>query len=333
MGTPSSGSGFKTFTAGIAALFGLILLIGGIYLAVLGGSWYYIIAGLLFIATAVLLQKLKSSALIVYAALVLGTVVWGLWEVGSDFFALAPRLDILGVFGLWLLIPAVTRGFDHSKGAKIALTGSLAITIAVMIYSVFNDPQEIRGELSTKQPAVSQPIPGVADEDWPAYGRTQSGLRYSPLKQINSDNVKNLEVAWEYHTGEFKTENDSGETTNQVTPIKVGDNMYICTTHQKLTALDPVTGKAKWTFDPKLKADNTYQHLTCRGVSYYDANNTAGFEASLAAKKTASAECPQKVILPVNDGRLVAVNPNTGKPCSDFGHSGEVDLQKDMPCP
>lgn len=57
MSTPSSGSGLKTFTAVIAVIFGLVLLIGGIYLAVLGGSWYYIIAGLLFIATAVLLQN------------------------------------------------------------------------------------------------------------------------------------------------------------------------------------------------------------------------------------------------------------------------------------
>lgn len=61
MSTPSSGSGLKTFTAVIAVIFGLVLLIGGVYLAVLGGSWYYIIAGLLFIATAVLLQKLKST--------------------------------------------------------------------------------------------------------------------------------------------------------------------------------------------------------------------------------------------------------------------------------
>ena len=333
MNTSTSGSVLKTILAVVAATIGLGLLIGGIYLAVLGGSWYYIIAGILFIATAVLLQKLKSSALIVYAVLVLGTVVWGLWEVGSDFFALAPRLDILGVFGLLLLIPAVTRGFDASKTAKMVLGGSLVITILVMIYSIFNDPQEIRGELTSQQPAQHAATPGVADEDWPAYGRTQSGLRYSPLKQINSDNVKDLKVAWEYHTGEFKTENDSGETTNQVTPIKVGDNMYICTTHQKLTALDPVTGKAKWTYDPKLVADNTFQHLTCRGVSYFDANNTVGFEASLAAKKTTSAECPQKIILPVNDGRLVAVNPTTGKPCSDFGKDGEVDLQKDMPYP
>jgi quinoprotein glucose dehydrogenase len=333
MNTSSSGSVLKTILAVISAIFGLVLLIGGIYLAVIGGSWYYIIAGILFIATAILLQKRKSTALIVYAILVLGTVIWGLWEVGSDFFALAPRLDILGVFGLLLLIPAVTRGFEHTKNAKLALSGSLVITILVMIYSVFNDPQEIRGELTTKQPETHKAIAGVADEDWPAYGRTQSGLRYSPLKEINSDNVKDLKVAWEYHTGEFKTENDSGETTNEVTPIKVGDNLYMCTTHQKLTALDPATGKAKWTYDPKLKADNTYQHLTCRGVSYFDANNTVGFEKSLASKKSTSVECPQKVILPVNDGRLIAVNPKTGQPCSDFGRNGEVDLQKDMPYP
>lgn len=77
MNTSSSGSVLKTILAAIAAIFGLVLLFGGIYLATLGGSWYYIIAGLFFLATAVLLQKRKSTALIVYAVLVLGTVVWG----------------------------------------------------------------------------------------------------------------------------------------------------------------------------------------------------------------------------------------------------------------
>nr|WP_174506647.1 glucose/quinate/shikimate family membrane-bound PQQ-dependent dehydrogenase [Acinetobacter sp. Marseille-Q1620] len=333
MTTPSSGSGFRTFTVIISAIFGLFLLIGGIWLAALGGSLYYILAGILFLVTAVLLRRLKSSALYVYAILVLFSVIWGLWEVGSDFFALAPRLDILGVWGLVLLIPAVTRGIANAKGAKLALAGSLAITILVMIYSVFNDPQEIKGTLKTAQPETHEGNAGVADADWPAYGRTQAGIRYSPLNQINEQNVKDLKVAWTYRTGEMKTANDSGETTNQVTPIKVGDNMYICTTHQKLVALDPATGKEKWVYDPKLKADNTYQHLTCRGVSYFDASNTAGFEASLQNKKSTSTECPRKVILPVNDGRLVAVNADTGKACSDFGHNGEVDLQKDMPYP
>ena len=333
MNSASSSSGFRTFTAVIAVIFGLILLIGGIWLAVLGGSWYYIIAGLFFIATAFLLHRLNSSALIVYAVFLLGTVVWGVWEVGSDFFALAPRLDILGLFGLWLLIPAVTRGFLDTKGAKIALSGTLVITIAVMVYSIFNDPQEIRGTLTTQQPATPKAVAGVADADWPAYGRTQAGVRYSPLSQINEKNVKNLKVAWTYHTQDLKTANDSGETTNEVTPIKIGDNMYICTTHQKLVALNPATGQEKWNFDPKVKADKTYQHLTCRGVSYYDVNNIAGFATSLQAKKSTSAQCPRKVILPVNDGRLVAVNADNGQVCTDFGKNGEVDLQKDMPFP
>ena len=52
MNTSSSGSVLKTILAAIAAIFGLVLLFGGIYLATLGGSWYYIIAGLFFLATA-----------------------------------------------------------------------------------------------------------------------------------------------------------------------------------------------------------------------------------------------------------------------------------------
>jgi glucose dehydrogenase len=47
-------------------------------------------------------------------------------------------------------------------------------------------------------------------------------------------NVKDLKVAWTFRTGDFRTENDSGETTNQVTPIKIGNNMYIGLTHYYL---------------------------------------------------------------------------------------------------
>ncbi|OTG79015.1 membrane-bound PQQ-dependent dehydrogenase, glucose/quinate/shikimate family [Acinetobacter sp. ANC 5054] len=333
MSNPSTGTGMRTFTVVVMAVFAVVLLIGGIWLAVLGGSWYYIIAGLLMLASAIYLRKIQNSSLYIYAALMLGTVIWGLWEAGSDFWALAPRFDILGLLGLWLLIPAVTRGMENGKTAKIALSGTLVIAILVMFYSIFNDPQEINGEIKNPQPQTAKAVEGIAPEDWPAYGRTQGGVRYSPLAQINSDNVKDLEVAWTYKTGELPTSNDSGETTNEVTPIKVGNNMFMCTTHQRLIALDPATGKEKWSFDPKLKADNTYQHLTCRGVSYFDAANTTQFAKSLESKRSTSTECPTKVILPVNDGRLVAVNAETGKACSDFGHNGQVDLQKDMPYP
>src|SRR5690606_22867939 len=133
-----------------------------------GGSIYYIVAGLLLLVTAVLLKKSNSKAFWVYAALMLGTVIWGVWEAGTDFWALAPRFDILGLLGLWLLIPAVSRGISDAKTGKIALSGTLIIAIVVMIYSIFNDPQEIHGEIKTEQPKQAQATTGVAPEDWPA---------------------------------------------------------------------------------------------------------------------------------------------------------------------
>ncbi|KAA8732753.1 glucose/quinate/shikimate family membrane-bound PQQ-dependent dehydrogenase [Acinetobacter qingfengensis] len=329
---PEKASGLRKITVILIALFGAVLLGGGVYLAILGGSWYYIVTGIILLVTTILLGQRSNLAITLYAILMLATTIWAIWEVGTDFWALAPRLDIIGLVGLWLLLPAVTSDFSVSaKSSKIFLSATLLLAVVVLGFSIFNDPQEINGSIKQVQPQTATVIEGVAPADWPAYGRTQAGQRYSPLTQINDSNVKDLKVAWTFRTGDVKTGHDAGETTNQVTPIKIGNNMYMCTTHQWLIALDPATGKEKWRFDPKLKADKTFQHLTCRGVSYHDANNTTEFAKSLESKKSTSTQCPRKVILPVNDGRLVAVNADNGQRCSDFGTNGEVDLQKDMP--
>ncbi|WP_225774660.1 glucose/quinate/shikimate family membrane-bound PQQ-dependent dehydrogenase [Pseudomonas sp. Marseille-Q5115] len=324
----ANGSGSRNVSVVIAALFGLVLLIGGVWLATLGGSLYYLVAGVVLLVVAGMLGRRSTAGLWLYALLMIATVIWGLWEAGTDFWALVPRLDILGVLGLWLLIPAATRGVGpDAKRSRGVLALSLAFAIAVLIYSIFNDPQEINGSLAATQPPKPQPVAGVNDADWPAYGRTQAGTRYSPLSQINDSNVKDLQVAWTFRSGESKTEKDSGETTNELTPIKVGDNMFICTTHQILVALDPSTGKEKWRFDPKLQSEPSFQHLTCRGVAYYDQANTTEFAASLANVTPAQTACPRKVLLPVNDGRLFAINADNGQRCSDFAQNGELDLK------
>ena len=332
MSTLSTRSGLRTFTAVIAVIFAVILVIGGAWLAVLGGSYYYVISGIALLISAILLARRSTAAIWLYAVLMLVTLVWSLWEAGTDFWALVPRLNILGLLGIWLLIPGVTRGIGAGlRASKTFLSATLVLSIAVLVYSIFNDPQEINGSLASTQPAQAQPVEGISPADWPAYGRTQSGTRYSPLNQINENNVKDLQVAWTFRSGESRTENDSGETTNELTPIKIGDNMYICTTHQILIALDPATGKEKWRFDPKLKSEPSYQHLTCRGVSYYDQANTTEFAASLAGKPQAQTSCPRKVFLPVNDGRLFAINADNGEPCSEFANNGELDLKEMHP--
>ncbi|MCS4293733.1 quinoprotein glucose dehydrogenase [Comamonas sp. BIGb0152] len=324
----------RNITVAILVLVTLFLVGGGGWLITLGGSAYYLVAGLVLAIITWLYARDRVASLWLYAVLLLATIAWGIWESGTDFWALTPRLDIWFVLGLWLVLPWASRRLSQSTAAKSLLSLGLVAVLAVLGLSWFNDPQEVNGTLARAPSSQRTPVAGVAEGDWPAYGRTQAGVRFSPLAQINDSNVNKLQLAWKYQTGDFKGDDDSGETTAELTPIKVGNRMFICTTHQFLDALDPATGKRLWRFDPQLKADRTFQHLTCRGVSYYDSANAEANSASVQKNLTqASAECPRKVILPVNDGRLFAVNPDTGKPCSDFGNNGQVDLQANMPFP
>lgn len=313
-----------TLSALFAALCGLYLLIGGGWLVAIGGSWYYPIAGLAMLGVALLLWRSNRSALWLYAALLLATMIWGVWEVGFDFWALTPRSDILVFFGIWLILPFVWhRLIIPSSGAVAALVVALLISGGILTWAGFNDPQEVHGTLSADT-SQADAISAVADEDWPAYGRNQEGQRYSPLKQINADNVHQLKEAWVFRTGDLKQPNDPGEITNEVTPIKVGDTLYLCTAHQRLFALDAASGKEKWHFDPQLNTNTSFQHVTCRGVSYHEAKpDTASAEVM--------ADCPRRILLPVNDGRLFALNAETGKLCETFANKGILNLQTNMP--
>ncbi|GBQ90114.1 PQQ-dependent membrane-bound glucose dehydrogenase [Gluconacetobacter johannae DSM 13595] len=313
-------------TAGVCALIGLYLLAGGVWLTALGGSAYYVVAGLMLLVTAGLLFRRRQEALWVYAALLIGTMIWAVAEVGFDFWALAPRGDILVPLGVWLLLPPVTRGLGPaSRAGLLPLAASVGAAVVVVGAALVQDPQDIAGSLP--QVAQNAPTPGdagqIPDEDWQAYGRTQFGDRFSPLKQITPANVHDLKVAWVFRTGDMKGPHDPGEFTDEVTPIKIRDTVYLCSPHQILFALDAATGKQKWKFDPKIAYNPTFQHMTCRGVSYHE---TAA-DAQTIDGAQAPAECPRRIFLPTNDGRLFAVNAETGERCHSFGDDGAVDLK------
>ena len=118
-----------TLTALFAALCGLYLLIGGGWLVAIGGSWYYPIAGLVMLGVAWMLWRSKRAALWLYAALLLGTMIWGVWEVGFDFWALTPRSDILVFFGIWLILPFVWRRL------VIPASGAVAVLVVALLIS------------------------------------------------------------------------------------------------------------------------------------------------------------------------------------------------------
>ena len=316
-----------TLTALVFALIGLALGAGGLWLAVLGGSWYYVIAGLGFLLTAFLLFRRHSAALIVYALLILGTLGWAIWEVGFDWWQLGPRGGVIILLGLWLLLPAIRRrlGFASPSGEVYAagalpLAAAVIAAIAVAGYSMTQDPLDLAGELPVAATAATPDLGGnVPEGDWHQYGRTPYGQRYSPLGQITPDNVDTLEVAWQYQTGDVKLPDDVGETTYQVTPLKVRDTLYLCTPHNWAIALDAASGKEKWKFDSNSGMNPDRQHQTCRGVSYH---------ADPAA--TAGSPCAERVYLPTSDARLIALDAANGLVCKDFADQGVLRLEAGM---
>jgi quinoprotein glucose dehydrogenase len=161
----------------------------------------------------------------------------------------------------------------------------------------------------------------VADTGWQNYGNDAGGTRYSPAKQINRDNVAQLKVAWTYRTGALdQVEDDLKEhAAFEATPILVGGQLYLSTPFDHVIALEPETGKKIWEYDPKLDASHGFSETTSRGVSAWKDS---------AAK--AGQPCRLRIFIGTLDARLIALDGETGKPCADFGASGQVDLTKDV---
>ncbi|AVO60972.1 glucose/quinate/shikimate family membrane-bound PQQ-dependent dehydrogenase [Pseudomonas chlororaphis] len=322
-------------------LMGLAMLAGGIKLSMLGGSLYYLLAGIGLIVSGVLLLAGRSSALLVYGVVLFASSVWALWEVGLDWWQLVPRLSLFFALGVVLLLPWFRRPLLRNGPAPL---GTAVLGVAVVlaggaaINSQFTNPGEISGELGRESADTTSAAPTMPEGDWQAYGRTEFGDRYSPLTQITPANIGKLQEAWRIRTGDMPTAKDPVEITNQNTPLKVNGMLYACTAHSQVLALDPDTGKEIWRFDPKIQGPNGddfrgWAHMTCRGVSYYDEasfNKTDAIStpASLsAAGQAIAASCPRRLFLPTADARLIAINADTGKVCEDFGNKGAVDLK------
>ena len=155
--------------------------------------------------------------------------------------------------------------------------------------------------------------------EWPNYGNDPGGMRYSPLTQINRDNVSKLKVAWVYHTGDVSAGKKYPRRSEfESTPIFIDGTLYLSTAFNRVVALDPASGKERWTFDPKINLGSRYSEgLMNRGVSTW-----------LDTGRKPDAECRRRIFLATIDARLIALDAASGKPCRDFGDAGQLDLTR-----
>jgi quinate dehydrogenase (quinone) len=130
----------------------------------------------------------------------------------------------------------------------------------------------------------------------------------------------------DYHTG--RRVSGPGIGVDENTPLQIGDTLYSCTPLNVVTALDADTGKARWRFDPHAQ---TAEHVTCRGVGYYDVQTI--FADGAGESQPDLQQCPQRILVSTVDARLLALNAKTGELCDNFGRHGSVDLKQGWTTP
>lgn len=156
--------------------------------------------------------------------------------------------------------------------------------------------------------------------EWRYYGGDAASSKYTPLTQINADNVSTLKVAWTWDNPDNQLQ---GTATRQrasyfkATPLMVDDRLFVSTAFNVVAAIDATSGKTVWQYDPKTyeegrPANSGFQH---RGVSYWESNNNEDTK-------------DKRIIIATGTGKLIALNANTGEPVSTFGDNGSIDLQE-----
>jgi quinohemoprotein ethanol dehydrogenase len=130
---------------------------------------------------------------------------------------------------------------------------------------------------------------GKTGDEWLTYGLTPTETRYSPLKQIDASNVNRLGLEWSYNVG-------PGGGNQEATPLFWNGTLYGITNWSVVFAVDARTGKERWHWDPEVNQVTVRPKICCgvvnRGIAIYQG----------------------KVIAPVVDGRLEALDAETGKP-------------------
>ena len=140
---------------------------------------------------------------------------------------------------------------------------------------------------------------------WSMFGGGPENIHYSSLSQINRENVKQLEVAWEFETGD-----SSKGSEMQCNPIVVDGVMYVTSSTMRLFALEAATGKQIWSFDP-FQESGPRPRIRNRGVTYW----SDGKEGRIFFGYR---------------NLLHAVDAKTGRLIETFGRGGRIDLREGL---
>jgi quinoprotein glucose dehydrogenase len=283
--------------ASVLGLLGLAMAGLGAYLLVLGGTAYYIVAGLFLLSGGLLAWFGRHrSAMIACGAAILLTLAWSLFEIagkgwlpawGFDF---AARMGIVSGLVIGAAASFVFWQTPRHSFARIGVSfGIVAAFAAAGLVIAMNwervEAPESRAE--QRQAPATESQARDASAEWTAYGGTTAGRRYSTLAQVHTGNVGELEEAWTFRSGDLTPAEGRVFYSSQNTPIKAGDFLYTCTSSSRVYALDPATGEVKWHYDPQVppRSMESLFSAACRAVAYFDDGEPAGQPTQSAKRR------------------------------------------------
>lgn len=154
-------------------------------------------------------------------------------------------------------------------------------------------------------------------DEWWNYGHDPGGMRFSPLKQINTRNVELLQRAWTYV---LPPTPNSGIAAFEATPLMVDDVLYFTTSTSQAVAVDAETGKQLWLFDPDPSQSGTRRPNPSRGAAYWEGQSDVGCGGD-------NPQSDKRLFYITDDAHLFALDPRTGHPCKSFGDGGAINLR------
>ena len=347
------------FVAVVLLIFGLPIAAGGLWLIVLGGSWYYLPAGLGLLLTSWFLFRTDIRALWVYLATYVATVIWALWEAGLNGWAQVPRLLAPTIVLLLILttLPAVLRGsVRRFRGAALAAMVTMAGALGVLAVAQNGvEPtiaQEQDAPLAQPEAPVTPPAEAPAGDDTtPDAAPSAAGGAAAPADPAATAETGPTYVAhevgadWPAYGGTHAALRYS--PLDQISRDNVGqlEKLWEFRTGD-LPENDEPFGNQN---TPVKVGDRLFLCSALNKIFALDAatgsqfwtfdpevsTDAVGYNAScrgLVYFENPAAEqgelCATRVVNLTHDARMIALDTETGQLCPDFGNGGIVNLME-----
>ena len=162
-------------------------------------------------------------------------------------------------------------------------------------------------------PSSRQTLDDLRRGEWRAYAGTTHGMKYSPLDQINKDNIQDLSIVWRSPSPELELQKSSvalQSSRNENTPLMANGVLYTVTGLGLVAAIDPGTGQTRWVYDPE-------------GYKLGRPNNGGFMMRTFGYWTDGTIE---RLLVGTHDAYLLSIDARTGKLDPTFGEGGRVDI-------